>query len=42
MCLDDSTEAYAPEHEANIMYLQEYRPSDLLYSDSGYYWDAES
>ena len=35
MCLDDSPEAYAPGHEGNIMYLAEYRPSDLLYTDSG-------
>lgn len=35
MCLDDSPEAYAPEYEVNVMYLAEYRPSDLLYADSG-------
>lgn len=35
MCLDDSAEAYAPGHEGNIMYLAEYRPSDLLCADTG-------
>ncbi|KAI7841131.1 hypothetical protein COHA_005101 [Chlorella ohadii] len=35
MCLDDSTEAYEPEYEHNLMYVAEYRPSDLLAADNG-------
>ncbi|KAL4854482.1 UV radiation resistance associated protein [Chlorella vulgaris] len=35
MCLDDSTEAYEPEYGHNLMYVEEYRPSDLLQADNG-------
>lgn len=28
-------EAYEPEYEHSIMYVQEYRPSDLLEGDNG-------
>lgn len=28
-------EAYEPEYEHSIMYVQEYRPSDLLQADNG-------
>lgn len=35
LCLDDSTEAYEPDYEHSIVYVQEYRPSDLLQADNG-------
>lgn len=35
MCLDDSTEAYEPEYAHSVMYVEEYRPSDLLLADNG-------
>lgn len=28
-------EAYEPEYEHSIMYVQEYRPSDMLQADNG-------
>lgn len=28
-------EAYEPEYEHNLMYVAEYRPSDLLAADNG-------
>ncbi|GAB4823713.1 hypothetical protein N2152v2_010759 [Parachlorella kessleri] len=35
MCLDDCPKAYLEEYHNNVMYVEEYRPSDLFTSDSG-------
>jgi len=35
MCLDDSSEAYSHEYLNSVMFVEEYRPSEFGYGDSG-------
>lgn len=35
VCVDDSPEAYAPEYSNSLLYVEEFRPSDLVHADQG-------